>query len=320
MRAVLTDRSLCALPLKDNAPPEQIIAYIQALVQAGVKYIELDFNTVMRLKELPDGVGYIFRLCDPRFAELAHVFDFSYVLLTLNDFKAKLSLPVPAIVELPSGTHLSQGLYNILNGQLDGKLGMVRLRGDFEFETVRDAANVVMENKRKSTVPLDFCPTNGHYTALDSAIKLFSMNADCITMCMGTSGMYAGLEEFVFTLMTVFGIVPPELNPGAIIRASSLSKSIFRSEPDGISIIKKLLDFDMENLVNADTGKRVFTHVVANDDDSMLFQNVTSALEKMAEEEDIPEDIMEDIMGALFRYSFSLSNSHNSKKPKAFLN
>lgn len=305
MSMVITDRSLCTLPLKDDANPKYIFDYIEALRDAGIKNVELDYRTVMRLNELPDGVGYIFRLCDSSFAPLMDVFDFNYVLLTLNDMNAALSLPVPAIVELPAQTRLTQKLISVINSQINGRVGLIRLRGDFDFPSIQDAAKFVLKLKNTVTIPVDICPTNGLKTALDSAIKLSITRADSVTLCTGTSGAYAGLEEFVFTLMSVYGAIPPELNMGAVIRASVMSKLIFRSEPNGIADVMELLERDINALYNADTGKRVNMRVSLREN-AMLHQSFVSALEKMAHEEGIPDDLMETIMSALFHFGFSI--------------
>ena len=73
MKTVIADNSLCANAIFDNAKREDIYNYIEMLAAAGVKYVELDFRTVMKMRELPRGVGYIFRLVDPMFMRLTEV-------------------------------------------------------------------------------------------------------------------------------------------------------------------------------------------------------------------------------------------------------
>ena len=103
MKTVLTDNSLCTLPIDEHARPQHIYRYIQALAETGVKYVELDFRTVMKMQELPDGVGYIFRLGDPMFAELTQAFDFNYVLVTIQDLKENINVGrTPVIIEFPA--------------------------------------------------------------------------------------------------------------------------------------------------------------------------------------------------------------------------
>lgn len=92
MKTVIIDNSLCTLPIDEHASPEMISRYIRALAEAGVKYVELDFRTIMKMHELPECVGYIFRLGDPMFAELTQAFDFNYVLVTINDLKDPLHI------------------------------------------------------------------------------------------------------------------------------------------------------------------------------------------------------------------------------------
>lgn len=319
MKTVITDRSLCALPLSDDARPEHIFGYIKALADAGVRYIELDFHTIMRLNELPDGVGYIFRLCDPMFAELADVFDFDYVLLTLDDLRAKLPQNVRTILELPAQTHLSQKMCGIIESQIGRRIDMLRLRGDYGIMTLADAAKYILKLKNNVTVPVELCPTNGKKTALDCAIKFSLASADCLTLCTGTSKMYAGLEEYAFTLMSVYGMAPPNLNLAAIIRASVFGRLIFRSGKDGISQVMHLLDRDIEGLYNADTGERVNMRVSFRES-GLLHQHFMSALEKMAQDENLPDEIFEEIAGAIAHFGFSLFSADLPSGSKSLLN
>ena len=92
MKTVIIDNSLCTLPIAEGTSPELICRYIHALAETGVKYVELDFRTVMKMQELPDCVEYIFRLGDPMFAQLTQAFDFRYVVVTMHDIKDEIDV------------------------------------------------------------------------------------------------------------------------------------------------------------------------------------------------------------------------------------
>ena len=130
MKTVIIDNSLCTLPIDERAKPQHIYRYIQALAATGVKYIELDFRTVMKMQELPDGIGYIFRLGDPMFGELTQAFDFNYVLVTMQDLKEHVNVgKTPAIIEFPAIHGLSRQLIRLAQGQISSPISMTRLRG-----------------------------------------------------------------------------------------------------------------------------------------------------------------------------------------------
>ena len=102
MKTVIIDNSLCTLPIAEGTSPELICRYIHALAETGVKYVELDFRTVMKMQELPDCVEYIFRLGDPMFAQLTQAFDFRYVVVTMHDIKDEIDVGnTPVILEIP---------------------------------------------------------------------------------------------------------------------------------------------------------------------------------------------------------------------------
>lgn len=321
MKTVITDNSLCTLPICESARPEHIYKYIEALTEMGVKYIELDFRTVMKMQELPDCAKYIFRLGNPMFAELSEVFDFDYVLLTIHDFKERIKLhDVPVIMEFPAVNKLSPQLLALAQGQLDTRITMTRLRGSFPLMTPEEARGYILGCKNAVPIPIDICPMDKVKTALDIAIKFSMANVDCLTMCMGLPKNYASIEEYLFTLMSVHETLLKEFNMAAMCKAAVYHQLVFGAHScDSISYIMKLLDRDIMTLRNADTGKRVRLKV-AMKDNLALKKDFVSALENFIETEDIPDDFAYDITEAIKRYDASLYNTETlggtySKEP-----
>lgn len=303
MKTVITDNSLCTLPIDEKARPEHIYRYIQALAETGVKYIELDFRTVMKMHELPDGVGYILRLGDPMFSELCSVFDFSYVLVTVHDLKDRINVgSTPVIFELPAVNALSRQMIRLAQGQISAPISMVRLRGSYPLMSPPAAAEMVWRAKNSVTVPVDLCPMNGKKAALDTAIKASMAGVDSLTLCMGRSKNYASLQDYIFSLMTVHDILPKEFSLPALCRAEVWHRTVFgKNSPDCITDLMKLIDYDIANLVNADTGDRVKLRVSLKDK-MLLRRTYLTALQRFAEEEEIPEDILEEITDAISHY------------------
>lgn len=304
MKTVLTDRSLSMYTLAERVDPKHIFGYISALRDAGIRYIEMDFRTVMKMQELPDGVKYIFRVTDPAVAYLSEAFDFDYVLVSINDLRHPLQVSLPVIAEIP-GSFITPVLVALLREQTRGKLAMVRIRDSFPMMTQVEALQLVNRMRASVTVPVDFCPTNDRRTALDTAIKLSLINADSVSMCMGKNNVHASIEEFMFTLLSVYDTIPKEFDISALCRAAVLHQVIFRNRPDSISEIMKLLDRDISGLINADTGERVRMHVALRDS-QFLRKTFVSALEKLAKEENIPPDIMQDMTNAIHHFNMEL--------------
>lgn len=307
MKTVITDNSLCTLPICETAIPKHIYNYISALAEAGVKYVELDFRTVMKMNELPDGVNYIFRLGDPMFAELTEVFDFRYTVVTINDFKERIKVKnTPIIMEFPAVSKLSRQLLALAQAQLKGRIEMVRLRGSYAMMSREEAHKYVFGAKCALPIPIDICPMNKHKTALDSAIKFSAANVDSLTMCMGLSENYASIEEFLFTLMSVYEVLPDEFNMAALCKAAVYHQLVFGPHSrDSISHIMRLLDSDIMDLRNVDTGKRVPMKMMLKDK-MLLRKNFVSALENFIDNEEIPDDLAYDISDAIKRYNISL--------------
>ena len=323
MKTVITDNSLCTLPIYEGAKPEHIYKYIEALGETGVKYVELDFRTVMKMHELPQDMKYIFRLGDPMFAELTEVYDFSYVLLTINDLKQRLKLSgQPVIMEFPAVNKLSRQMVGLAQSQLSSPISMVRLRGSFSLMTPEDARRYILDCKSTVPVPIDICPMNKFRTALDTAIKFSNARTDSLTMCMGLPKNYASIEEFLFTLMSVYESMPSDFNIAAMCKAAVYHQIVFGPHSsDSIGYIMGLIDRDIFGLRNADTGKRVPMRMALKD--RMLLQkNFISALEQFIDKEEIPDDFAYDIEQAIKKYDASLFNTDimYSSEPKKPLN
>ena len=320
MKTVIIDNSLCTMPIYDGAKPEFIYKYIEALGEMGVRYVEIDFRTVMKMNELPQNVKYIFRLGDPMFAELTEVFDFSYVLLTINDFKERVKLNgIPVILEFPAVNKLSRQLVSIAQAQLGSQIAMVRLRGSYDMLSYEDARSYVLSCKGAVPMPIDICPMNKLKTALDSALKFSAARVDALTMCMGLPKNYASIEEFLFTLMTVHDMHPEEFNMSAMCKAAVYHQLVFGpNSGDSISYIMNMLDNDIMSLRNADTGRRVPLKVTIKDK-MMMHNRYVSALESFIDSEEIPDDFAADISDAIKRYDATLYDTdllyHKRKKP-----
>lgn len=321
MKTVISDNSLCVNTLSDSATGEDIYSYIEMLAAAGVKLVELDFRAVMKLKRLPEGVGYIFRLVDPMFLRLTEVFDFDYVLLTFPDLKKKISTKVPLALELPVVESLPGRAVRFAQSLVDGEISLLRLRGNFDFGSPEEASGYVHRLKNDVAVPVELCPLNERKNALDSAVKLTLANADSITLSMGSGGKFAPFEDFLFTLISVYDTIPKELNAGAMCRASVFGNYIFgNTRCDRVIKLMEILDSDIRMLKNADTGKEVKSRIRLKDT-QFLRQAYVSAVEKMLKNEDLADDVSEELAKAVDKSEAKLfSDDILNEKHRGLLN
>lgn len=321
MKTVLIDNSLCAYSLHDNASPEYIAKYIQALGESGVRYVEVDFRTVMKLRRLPKGIGYIFRLVDPMFLSLSEVFDFDYVLLTVADVRKKVKTSVPVMLELPVEVNQPRNAFCYARELVDGNVTAVRIRGSQPMMSRGEAFAYIGRLKNSVPVPIDMCPMNARKNALDSAVKFSAAGVDSLTLTMGLPERYCSLEEFYFTLMSVFDTLPPELRASPLCRATVYGRYIFRNgNTEGIPFLMDLLDHDIHFLQNADTGERVPMRMSLKDTE-YLHGTFVTALERMAKDEDIPDDVFDDLNNAIRHYDTKFYNSELfNRKRRGLLN
>ena len=228
MKTVIIDNSLCTLPIAEGTSPELICRYIHALAETGVKYVELDFRTVMKMQELPDCVEYIFRLGDPMFAQLTQAFDFRYVVVTMHDIKDEIDVGnTPVILEIPRFEGFNRKLQALAQKFVSGPISMIRVRSSFDFMNIEQAKELVWRSKSACTVPIDVCPMDAKRTALDTALKVSNAGVDSMTLCMGKSKSYASLEDFLFTMTMVFNSMPKEYSIPALCKAEAYHRIIF---------------------------------------------------------------------------------------------
>ncbi len=318
MKTVLVDNSLCVYTLRDDANPEYIYKYIQALREAGVKYIELDFRALMKLRRLPGGIGYIFRLVDPMFLKLCEVFDFDYIHLTLSDIKKNIKTDIPAMLGFSAGENLNGKVFRYARQAFDGEITAVRLRGSYPLMTHEAAERYINSLKNEVPVPIDICPTNTRRTALDTAIKFTAANVDSLTLSLGQSEKFCAVEDYFFSLLMVFNKHVGDLS--AIVRASVYQRYIFRNSVDLVGQLFKIYEQDSRTLCNADTGEKVRMKMGVRHSD-FIRRAYVSALERMASDEDIPEEVFRCIEDALSRFGVSLcSEEVFGNKKQAFLN
>lgn len=324
MRTVLIDNSLCVYTLKDNISAGLIYDYIEALRDAGMRYVELDFRAVMKLNaRLPEGIGYVFRLMDPMFAGLAKELKFDYLLVTAADLEKGIHSDIPMMLECRTNDGFAAGRITRAAKQMGyGEITAVRLRQSFPTLGIQDSRDWRIAARNAMMVPIDICPMNDYKTALDTALKFTKENVDSLTLTMGSPERYCSMEEYIITLMTVFDALPPNYNLNALCKASVYQNAIFRNgNVVGISRLLNIIDRDSQLLVNADTGEKVNLKAIVRKRHNMRTQYVT-ALESLARRDNWQPEDYKMITDTLRRFgdSFYSSDLLNRDKHTGFPN
>ncbi len=306
MKTVIIDKSLCSFPLAKNARPEFILHYIEALAESGVDYVELDYDVIEKNIRLPNTVKYIYRVNDISDALIAKAGGFRYAVMTKTAIDKGITVDVPIILELAASQEITPDEIWQIQNKVNGIVAMVRLRGSFMIDSLKDAHSYIVHLRRKLPIPVDFCPMDRYRTALDTAIKLSRGGADSITMTMGIHPLLASIEEYMFTLMSVYESKPKGFDVGAVCKAAVYHQLVFGGGfGDSIYRIMQLLDYDISHLRNVDTGKRVPLKVSLKDH-AMLKRKFVSTLRGFMESEDIPEDFAYDISETIRKFDLKL--------------
>ena len=306
MKTVLVDNSLCASALCDDAKADDISGYIKALAAAGVKYVELDFRALMKLRRLPEGIGYIFRAVDPMFLQLTEIFNFDYVVLSFSDLKKNMKTKVPVMLEIPFVEHTHRGVLRYAQSQIDGTITAVRFCDDFGLKSFEETNKFVSQLKNTVPLPVDLCPRNTRKTALDCAIKFTFAGADSVTLGMAKTNRFASLEEYVITLLSVYDMVSGNLDIYELLGAAFYYKRIFRNSADADFLkLIEMLDWDIRMMQNADTGEKVKFNISLNNA-RILKKSFTSALEKMIKSSEFDAAEIKELIGAVKHFDASI--------------
>lgn len=320
MPTTLIDNSLCVYALREDVNSEYLRRYVDALGRAGVRYVEMDSLSVMKLRSQPLKTGCIFHPIDPMFMRLCEVFDFDYVYLTAADLKKGITTDLPVIFGFMPGENYSHSVFCDARDMLGGNITAVSLNGGFPFMSFEEAARYVMLLKNHIPVPINIRPTNARKNALDSALKFTFGGVDSLTLTLGSADRFCSLEEYFFSLLTVYDKLPDNLNLSALCEASAYQKLIFRNPTDVITRLVNIADDDINTLTNADTGDRVYLKARPRVADFKR-RAYASALRKMAAMEQIPEDIFECIDEAIKSYDLRVFDDDLlSGGGRAFLN
>lgn len=316
MKTTLTDNSLCVYPLCDGAEPELIYRYIVELRDTGVDYIELDFRTLIKLKKLPRGVKYIFRMVDPMFLPVTEFYEFSYIVLTYNDLKEKVATDVPVLFEIPYLKNSVGKALRFAESRVNGKLSALRIRASFEYGEPSEITDVYKRLcAAAAPLPVDICPLNEYKTALDAALKFTAADVSGLTLAAGLPTKYCSLEEYIFSLMSVFDGLPPQVNINSLGGVSVFRSRIFQTGTPALPALLNIMDHDIRCMKNADTGESVDMRVKLKSTE-FLNRGFVSALEKMADYENIPDDIFESISEAIKHYDGGIYNEELLRKKR----
>ena len=317
MRTVLTDNSLCAYPIRDDADPALICSYIRALKDTGVRYVELDFRTLMKLRKLPGGVDYIFRMVDPMFLPLSDLYDFKYIVITYKDLGKRIKTNTPIMFESPYVKGSVSVIPDLVKGCVDGELGALRVCWEFEYgkpDGIFDIYKALSKGYRP--YPIDICPRNKYKTALDTALKFTAAGVDSLTLTAGLPEKYCSLEEYIFSLMTIFDSLPTELDIHSLGRVSVFRSRIFQTGGQALPKLLDMLDSDIRCLKNADTGELVPMRMSLKDTE-YLNHTFVSALEKMANDQDIPDDLFKDLKQAIKHFDRGVFNDELLRRKRS---
>jgi hypothetical protein len=224
VKTVLIDRSLVNVEFDSNFNifnnKKAMFMYVCSLIEAGASYIEVDYESLLRLPKPSGAENYIFRIGSPEEFVVTNALKFAYTVVPLKYHYIAPQIQIPAILEIEVGEGDVFDVLRLISSNIDfSPYSMIRLVGDFEPDSI---GQMIAEYKRKTVIPIDICPTNTTLSALNSAIAAFKANADAVTVSFGEYEQFASLEELLIMLSAMYkAVVSPDYLSG-ICKASIL--------------------------------------------------------------------------------------------------
>ncbi|MCL1789701.1 MAG: hypothetical protein FWG33_05015 [Oscillospiraceae bacterium] len=253
MKTALIDRSLVGMEFNDNFSNDKkiLFMYVCALIEAGASYLELDFNSVMRLPKPSGAENYIFRINRPEEFVVANALNFAYVVIPLKFSYILPKVEIPAILEIETGDADVFDVLQIVSSNIDlTPYSMLRLVGDFEPDSIHSMINTY---RRRTIIPVDICPKNTGLTALNSAISAIKSDSDAVTARFGDSKSSASLEEVLIMLASMHKIiVSPNYLEGICKASLFLSMFSVGTDCSNLALMMKKYMYGTHRIENVD--------------------------------------------------------------------
>jgi hypothetical protein len=257
MKPVLIDRSLVEMKFEDiNShfnEKRAISSYAEALIEAGAAYVEIDYQTLMRLPKPNGAENYIFRIGARDEYIVANALSFSYAIVPLRFHDITPRLNLPAILELNIGDNDVFDVLQYATGVADiSAYSMIRLVGEFDPDTL---AAMIVKYKRRTIIPIDICPTNDSLSALTAAISAYIANADAITVSFGEYERFASLEELLIMLSAMHKIVVSRTYLTGICKASIFMSMFAEKIVSNLAVMIRRYMYRPMHIENIDSPK-----------------------------------------------------------------
>lgn len=305
MKTSLIDRSLVGLNFREITNKTDVYMYADSLVKAGVNYIELDLNALSRLPKPSGSENYIFRIERPDECVIANALPFAYAVLPLHLSYLISKIQIPIILEVKIGDVDPIILLKIIADNIDlTKVSLLRLLGDFSLMP-NQFDELIKKIRSKYAFSIDICPTNNSLMALSSSIIAYAACVNSITLNFGDNKTFASLEEFFFSLATMYRIIINKNYITGICRAAMLLFLIGENCKNNINNIIKHYNINSNDVVLIDGKEK------AGDD--VLKKRVFS--EKRLSDAPFDEELSEKMTEVLKEYSIDFySNNPVQKK------
>lgn len=226
IRTVIIDNSLCGMKLEDFVFSDAIIAYIEALKDGGVRYIEIDFQILKFLDKSTDVSQMIFRLTHKDDYMLANEYNFAYVCVP-PDYCDQISyITRPVLMEIPLNGVSPFKIIPILSKKYDmGNVSLLRFVENFNNNS-KVLSKLIHKFRQMYYIPVDICALNNELSAVSAAICAYAVNVDSITLHFGSDLEYGSLENFYVAISNSYGAVVDDKILIGICKAALLYQCI----------------------------------------------------------------------------------------------
>lgn len=209
----INDRTLSGINPEDiHFSRLDVINFCWMLRDIGIDLIEVNGKIIDKLKKMPKGLDYLFRISTPEDLQKCIDYNFQNCVLTISTFfkykfyevlKEKDKI---VTIEIPVEVLESDiALEKLKRKNILKCIGRLRITGNVT-QNSDEYISLLNKVKVKLNIPLDICPENRFFNATAITVEAVQNAEECITVAFlgyGKVTGFAALEE-VITALKVF--------------------------------------------------------------------------------------------------------------------
>lgn len=262
--SAIIDASLSRTPfLPCSVKKDTVLDYLCTLAECGVKYFEIDTNSLGIIGCENLSKKYIYRVKSADDAVHCRRKRFAYVVVPwkLRELCGGISKMNSVILEINADPYCAPAMImHALSSKSAQSISMIRVN-DYSYSPKGEEIAALLKWYRgRYALPIDICPINYYMTGNVCAVTAYGSGADSVTLTYGRNVETSSLENFIVEIAASKALDIPKEVVIAMSRAVRFYLEIFMKVPYGFNSLNELSKRVESPLADISTGQmyRIF--------------------------------------------------------------